>query len=142
MGPLRKDKHNTSESPFHPYLPSTHPRVGTGNWRTCHRRAPHHWFQAQSCTPHRGPSRCSSSKHRRLRGLESSCWGLGSLEAVKIKDKYRVCSQDMVYETERSECWHDDDNVKQTQSHICIFVLCAEVVVSTNNSLAGKRLWA
>lgn len=75
-------------------------------------------------------------------GLESSCWGLGSLEAVKIKDKYRVCSQDMVYETERSEHWHDYNNAKQAQSHICIFVSCAEVVVSTSNNLAGKSLWA
>lgn len=66
--------------------PLTHPQVGTGSWRTCRWRGPPRWFPVWSCTPRRGPSRCSSSTRRRPRGSRSSCWGRGFLEGTTTED--------------------------------------------------------
>lgn len=62
--------------------PWKHPQVGTGSWRTCRWQGPPRLFQVRSCIPRRGPSRCSSSTRRRLRGSGSSCWSRGFLEGA------------------------------------------------------------
>lgn len=62
--------------------PWKHPQVGTGSWRTCRWQGPPRLFQVRSCIPRRGPSRCSSSTRRRLRGSGSSCWSQGFLEGA------------------------------------------------------------